>query len=211
MSYRLNESFQNYKNDPRYIPAKERKARTENQRNIEVRQIMQGEGPISYLIVGILDWIVDGLYNMSFGLSELTKDAFNLVAIVKSELFPSNGYTDEKYYISYGYLRYFVTLATPPMGVFMAKGLSGWFNILITVMFCYINYFLGIIYAFLLTTNSKYANAYSKKQDEIRKEAEGTSDELSDSTPNNKLTIMFFVILACIFIFILFYLIVYVL
>ena len=212
MPYHLTENFQSYKDNEKYIPAKERKARIENERNIEVQQMMQGEGPFGHLVVGILDWIVDSLFKMSNGLLELTKDAFNLVAVDKNiEIFPSNGYTDEKYYISYGYLRYFVTLATPPVGVFMSKGLSGWFNILITVMFCYVNYFLGIIYAFLLSYNSKYANAYAKKQEENRKDNEGISETSDDATPTNKATIIFFIILACIFIFILFYLIVYVL
>ena len=211
MNHHLKETFQDYKKDHRYIPAKERKARIENERNIEVRNIMQGEGPFGLLIVGILDWVVDSLYKMNNGLFSLTKDAFNLVAIDKNiEVFPSNGYTNEKYYISYGYLRYFVTLATPPVGIFMAKGLSGWFNILITVMFCYINYFLGIIYAFLLSYNSKYAKAYAKRQEEIRKEAEPIT-ETSDATPTNKATIIFFILMGFAFIFTLFYLIVYVL
>ena len=140
MNHHLTEHFQSYKNHEKYIPAKARKARIENERNMQVKQMMQGEGPFGHLVVGILDWIVDGLYKMSNGLLELCKDSFDLVAVDKKiDIFPSNGYTDEKYYISYGYLRYFVTLATPPVGVFMAKGLSGWFNILITIMFCYVN------------------------------------------------------------------------
>tara|TARA_B100001093_G_scaffold516345_1_gene594909 strand:- start:1458 stop:2120 length:663 start_codon:yes stop_codon:yes gene_type:complete len=220
MNYNLKEPFQEntnnnndrYKNDPRYIPAKARKAKIENERNEQVRQMMEGEGPFGHLVVGILDWIFDSLFDMGNGLLKLCKDSFDLVAIDKKiEIFPTNGYTDEKYYISYGYLRYFVTLATPPVGVFMAKGLSGWFNILITIMFCYVNYFLGIIYAFLLTYNSKYAKAYANKQEQIRKEAEGISETTDTNTPTNKATIIFFVLMGFIFIFTLFYLIVYVL
>ena len=172
---------------------------------------MQGEGPFSLIVIGILDWIFDSVYTGLKEIFQLTKDAFNLTAVDKSiEIFPSNRFTENKYYIPFNYLRHFVTIATPPVGVFMSKGLKGWFNVLITIMFCYINYFLGIIYAFLLTFQSKYANAYAAKQKQIRDQAQGidSTDPISSS---NKVMIMFFTALAFIFIGIFFYLIVYIL
>ena len=54
--------------------------------------------------------------------------------------------------------------------LFMAKGMYGWVNILMSLFFCYIHYFAGIIYALVITYNSKYADLYEKKQaDDIKR------------------------------------------
>lgn len=71
---------------------------------------------------------------------------------------------------NYMHLRYVVTIIAPPLGVFMAKGIYGWVNIIMSLFFCYIHYFAGIIYALVITYNSKYADLYEKKQtDDIKR------------------------------------------
>lgn len=71
---------------------------------------------------------------------------------------------------NYVYTRYVATILVPPLGIFLSKGLYGWINILICFLFCYINYFIGIGYALIITYNSKYADLYEKKQaDDIKR------------------------------------------
>ncbi len=71
---------------------------------------------------------------------------------------------------NYVYTRYIATILVPPLGVFLSKGLYGWVNILICILFCYINYFIGIGYALIITYDSKYADLYEKKQaDDIKR------------------------------------------
>ena len=74
----------------------------------------------------------------------------------------------------YTYTRYFITIIIPPLGVFLSKGLYGWMNMVICIFFCYLNYFLGIIYALVITSNSHfpdlYMNAQTQKINEIKLE-----------------------------------------
>jgi len=63
---------------------------------------------------------------------------------------------------SYKTFRYIITLVLPPVGVFLGKGLFGWFNILVCLVLCYVNYAAGIIYAFLITADNRYADRYER-------------------------------------------------
>jgi len=57
-----------------------------------------------------------------------------------------------------------MTLLLPPVGVFMSKGLYGFFSIFVCVILTYINYVAGIVYAIVVTMNNRYADQYEEKQ-----------------------------------------------
>lgn len=108
---------------------------------------------------------------------------------------------------NYTHLRYLVTILVPPLGVFMSKGIYGWVNIIMALFFCYIHYFAGILYALVITYNSKYADLYEKKQaDDIKRikmKMKENKDEPVD-IDNNKgeliVMIMFLVIFIGLFV-----------
>lgn len=93
------------------------------------------------------------------GFNSLISNEDSLGKISKKELAKSSVYIDLIYF------RYLLTLVCPPIGVFLSKGIRyGWFNILVTSVLCYLNYFVGIIYAFLICFSNKYAEIYFNKE-----------------------------------------------
>ena len=64
------------------------------------------------------------------------------------------------------FFRYFITLMLPPMGVFLSRGISSWFNILICGLLCFIKYFPGLIYALVIIQNAPYSERYKKMKRE---------------------------------------------
>ena len=69
--------------------------------------------------------------------------------------------------VSMKWFRYAMTVLMPPFGVFLNKGIYGWFNILVCMLLTYINYLLGIVYAIVITMRNRYADQYEDKQIEI--------------------------------------------
>ena len=120
-------------------------------------------GKLSYFIVIFVDKLTNLFINL---INNIFKFSFEIG--FKPFDKPS---VDTKIYkygsvYNYVYLRYLITILVPPLGIFFSKGILGWVNILISILFCYINYFLGIGYALVITYNSKYADLYEEKQTE---------------------------------------------
>lgn len=65
-------------------------------------------------------------------------------------------------------MRTFLTIMLPPLGVFLARGMSGWYNILISSVLCLFRYFPGVIYAFIVIHNASYANRYKAMKQKKR-------------------------------------------
>lgn len=102
---------------------------------------------------------------------------------------------------NYAHLRYLVTILVPPLGVFMSKGIYGWVNIIMALFFCYIHYFVGILYALVITHNSKYADLYEKKQEiDIKRIKNRLKNEEDLDIDNNKGELIVMVIFLLIFI-----------
>jgi uncharacterized membrane protein YqaE (UPF0057 family) len=87
--------------------------------------------------------------------------------------------------MEYTYFRYFMTLMIPPMGVFLARGISAWFNIIICAFLSLVNYYPGLIYAIIVIQTAPYANRYQEmKRDKLAKEKESLGkDGAKDVTP----------------------------
>jgi len=60
-----------------------------------------------------------------------------------------------------------MTVMMPPFGVFLSKGIYGWFNILVCMILTYVHYLVGIVYAIVITMRNRYADQYEDKQMEI--------------------------------------------
>jgi uncharacterized membrane protein YqaE (UPF0057 family) len=82
----------------------------------------------------------------------------------------------------YTYFRYFMTIMIPPMGVFLARGITAWYNIIICAFLCMIYYFPGLIYAFIVIHNAPYATRYQEmKRDKLKKTKEAQGQTITDT------------------------------
>ena len=62
---------------------------------------------------------------------------------------------DLSYGIDLWYLRTFITILFPPFGVLMAKGINGFFQIILSCVLTCLFYFPGLIYSFAVINSSK--------------------------------------------------------
>lgn len=154
---------------PRYIPPYiKRRLDSQKKKELNMAKIMAGTGPISMFIIQVLDFSVDLVVNIISILTELFTDGFDFayggLLGEYQGIFPEkNAYGTS---FSFRFFRTFITIITPPVGVFMAKGIKGWMNILICLILCYIHYVIGILYAFVITFRNRYADRYEKIQEE---------------------------------------------
>jgi uncharacterized membrane protein YqaE (UPF0057 family) len=136
-------------------------------------QVETNSGILAITILYFWDSFVEFIFKIFFATLDISKYAFNYVytsifgnydGVIPS--IEKNGTL-----MTFRPMRYVVTLFVPPLGVFMSKGLMGWFNVIICLALCYLNYLLGILYAFIITANSRYSDRFEKKDIE-RREAE---------------------------------------
>jgi uncharacterized membrane protein YqaE (UPF0057 family) len=97
--------------------------------------------------------------------------------------------------ISLKWFRYTMTLLMPPFGVFLSKGIYGWFNIIICLILTYIHYLAGIIYAIVITVRNRYADQYEKREIAIA-EADNPPGEAVEDIQAFIYMVAFFGILA---------------
>lgn len=148
-----------------------------------MKKEMKNSGIIALIMMYIWDVFVELIVGFVFDIFDIMFFSFDYTY---SQIF--GNYTGilpeaEKYGMMFSYktFRYIVTLVLPPVGVFLGKGLFGWFNILVCLVLCYVNYAAGIIYAFLITADNRYADRYErvniKKVRDMQQKARSDSDE----------------------------------
>jgi uncharacterized membrane protein YqaE (UPF0057 family) len=140
-----------------------------------------------YLIKNIfIDIVLTTFYNMTI---DIFSDSFQFVdemffsdfkGVLAGKFKSKNGFCFE-----YTYIRYFITIMIPPMGVFLARGISSWFNLLVCGILSLVHYFPGLIYALIVIQSAPYANRYQEmKRDKLEKErAKYAKEELKEFTP----------------------------
>lgn len=150
----------NYKNTPAY----RRKLKREERKKAEKAGLMMGQGPITIILIYLFDLIIkiiSSLFNFIFSFTSL---GFGSVYDVFYGAYDGIIPNSEKFgtVISMKPLRMFITLLIPPVGIFLSKGLYGWFNILLCFGLTYIHFILGVIYAFVITFRNRYADRYEE-------------------------------------------------
>ena len=124
------------------------------------------QGPLSLLIVGIIDFVFQLIGSMISLIADFSSGGFSLIYTsiynTGTDLIPSS----EKFgqAISMKPLRILLTVMIPPLGVFLSKGIMGWFNILLCFILTYISFPLGVIYALVVTYKNRYADLYEKTE-----------------------------------------------
>lgn len=165
---------------------------TDKKRKAEKKKSVANEGgPFAKIFIFLIkdifiDIVLTTFYNMVI---DIFSDSFAFV----DEMFFSDfkGVLAGKFKskkgicFEYTYFRYFITIMIPPMGVFLARGISAWFNLLICAILSFVNYFPGLIYALIVIQNAPYANRYQEmKREKLKKEKESQSkDDVKELTP----------------------------
>jgi len=152
--------------DYSHTPAYRRKLKREDRKKAEKAGLLIGQGPITMLIVYLIDFII----KLFLRILELVWSFASLGFGVVYDLFYGSYEgaipNSEKFgvIVSMNYIRYFITLLIPPVGIFLSKGIYGWFNILICFILSYVHLVLGVIYAFVITYRNRYADRFDEME-----------------------------------------------
>ena len=123
-------------------------------------------GPITGIILYIVDLIIYLFLKFTFYLFDITQYAYNWVTNILFVNF--QGIIPKSWgkgkVISTKFFRYTMNVLLPPFGIMLSKGMYGWFSILVCVLLTYIHYLAGIIYAFVITMHNRYADQYEQYQ-----------------------------------------------
>ena len=137
-------------------------------------------GPVTGIVLSLVDMASTFCIRILLILLQITSIAFgwvnnlifgNLKGIIPNEI-------QKGAVVSLKWFRYAMTILMPPAGVFLSKGIYGWFNIIVCIVITYINFIAGIIYAFVITMRNRYADQH---EDESYRRAI-KDNEISEST-----------------------------
>ena len=143
-------------------------------RGKNVKKISLGAGPMAIMILYMLDLIIDSIISLANEVSIIVHDGFDIVfhGLMGRYYGEKSQARELEEYIkkhgscySYKYIRHFITLILPPLGVFMAKGLRGIMTVLISLGLTYIYYPFGMIYSFVISSRSRYGDYYERHQE----------------------------------------------
>jgi uncharacterized membrane protein YqaE (UPF0057 family) len=143
-------------------PAYRRKLKREKLRAAEKAGKLEMQGPLSIVIIAIIDLAITMAGNLISLIMDFSSSGFSfiydMVYDTGTDLIPNSEKFGQS--LSMKPMRVIVTVLIPPLGIFLSKGLMGWFNILLCFVLMYINFFLGVIYALVVTYRNRYADRY---------------------------------------------------
>ena len=146
-----------------------RKQQVQNGEGNILQQAIGRPGPITGIVLSAVDAITGFIIRFSLLILQISSLAFdftyNLIFGNFNGIIPSS--LKKGKVVSMKWFRYAMTVMMPPFGVFLNKGIYGWFNILVCILLTYMNYLVGIIYAIVITMRNRYADQYEDKQMEI--------------------------------------------
>ena len=143
----------------------ERKTNSAQIRQDKVNKIISGSGPLAIVMIRLVDYCIGLIIDFFSLFSDLVSDGYDTAYDTTLGSFEGIlGSEKEGICFDYKAIRYILTILTPPVGVFMGKGLRGWVTIILSLIICSINYPLGIIYAFIVTAKNRYADRYEKME-----------------------------------------------
>lgn len=196
----------NYKNTPAYRrKIKRDRAKLENKAGI-----LQNQGPITILIVAMIDFVIDIFTRLGTFIWDFSTFGFKFVYDTVYGSYDGLIPNSEKFgtIVSMAPLRYVITILVPPLGVFLSKGLTGWFNVILCFILTFIHFIFGAVYAFVITYRNRYADRYEKAEynrlmiiRQYVKSCTGEGDKITDFGEDKSpkvliYTIIFFVCFA---------------
>lgn len=192
-----------YKNTPAY----RRKVKRDRAKAEKKAGLLQNQGPITLIIIGLIDNIIDMFTSLGLMIWDFAGTGFQFVYGSIYGSYDGVIPNSEKFgmIVPMTPMRYLITILIPPLGVFLSKGLSGWFNILICFVLTFIHFLLGAIYAFVITYRNRYADRYEQVEKqrlllirEYVKSCTGDADQIvdpgDDTSPATLIyTVIFFI------------------
>ena len=143
-----------------------RKQNIQNGQGDQLTKLVGRPGPITGIILSIVDIVVGLFIRFMLMLLQIATISFtwvnNLIFGNFSGIIPKS--LKKGKVISLKWFRYAMTLVLPPFGIFLSKGVYGWFSILVCLVLTYMNYLVGIIYAFVITMRNRYADQYEDQE-----------------------------------------------
>jgi len=147
------------------------------------------QGPLSLLIIGVVDFVFQLIGNMIGLIMDFSSGGFRLVydtiydtgtdIIPNSEKFGTT--------VSMRFIRVIITVLIPSLGIFLSKGILGYFNIILCFILTYISFPLGVVYAFVVTYKNRYADRYEAAEGqrifmikEYVRSCTGEADKITD-------------------------------
>jgi uncharacterized membrane protein YqaE (UPF0057 family) len=124
------------------------------------------QGPLSILIVGLIDFLFGIVTSMISLVMDFSSGGFQLVYDTiydtGTDLIPNS----QKFGVAFSMkpIRVLLTVMVPPLGVFLSKGVLGYFNIILCFILTYISFPLGVVYAFVVTYKNRYADRYEQAE-----------------------------------------------
>lgn len=158
----------------------------ENDKKMGKRRIMSGSGPAGKVMLFFIDDIVIKLFASIYNLFlDILMDGINFTQ--KFFFSDFKGFLAGKLKIKkgscfeYTFFRYFMTVMLPPMGIFISRGMSSWYNIILCGLLCLFKYVPGLIYAIIVMHNAPYANRYRdmkrRKLQKVRPPGQNIDDQ----------------------------------
>lgn len=152
-----------YTNTPAYRRMKKRERAKKAKRAGALTQ----QGPLTVILIGIVDWFIglaQSLFELiwTFSGSGFTSIQDMIYGPDGADIIPNT----EKFGQSFSMrpFRLFITIFIPPVGVFISKGLYGWFNVLLCFALTWVHFVLGAIYALVITHRNRYADRYENME-----------------------------------------------
>ena len=141
----------------------------DRKQNVEGKEQLTGmlgrPGPITGIVLYLIDLVIYFFLRFVFFIIDITHYSFkwiynmifgNFTGIIPKSITDIGNGTP----ITTKFFRYTMNVLMPPFGIFLSKGLYGWFSILVCLLLTYVNYMAGIIYTFVVTANNRYADQY---------------------------------------------------
>lgn len=166
-----------------------RKLKREKIQQAKRNGALQNSGPLSLLIISLLDFVFGLIGSMISLVMDFSEGGFSLVYDTiysgNENIIPSS----EKFglAVSMKTIRIIITVLIPSLGIFLSKGVMGWFNILLCFILTYISFPLGVIYALVVTYKNRYADRYEEAErqrifmiKEYVRSCTGDSDKITD-------------------------------
>ena len=198
-SFRADE-YGNLKTEDGMTPSERRKKRLKDLGS----KINKDQNNVGKFLISFFDIFINGIIKV---VNEILYSSFkfgNEIFKKDDEALKKNIFKKGTIYDSI-YVRYIITIAFPPLGVFLSKGLHGWMNVILCIFFCYINYILGIVYALIITYNSHFPDLYTHMQKEKINEIQlelKEKEKIDFEQQKGELFVMFFFLFIFIGIFI---------
>jgi uncharacterized membrane protein YqaE (UPF0057 family) len=163
--------------------------------NDKLASLATRPGPVTGIIITLFDGVVTVALRFIVALLGISTYAFEYINNITfgnfKGIFPNEMRKGKT--ISLKFFRYTMTVLMPPMGIFLSKGLYGWFNIIVCAVITYINFLAGIIYAFVITMRNRYADQYEEYQ--IKKAIENNPQEKANADSKALLATVGFILM----------------